>query len=154
MESKSTSVALPFWSTVAMLSSLLAKEAVVESFGFVAIDVFALFDNKFSVYAFMAFLLLSPPCSASIAVAKRELGSKKWLAFMLVFQFISAYLVALAINGVGFLFSLERNLLLTAILDIITMIAVIVSIFILKKIKCGKCTSCSKGNKCIKRNTI
>ncbi len=140
--------------TVAMLSSLLAKEAVVESLSFVSVDVHSLFDNGFSVYAFMAFLLLSPPCSASIATAKRELGSAKWLWGMIAFQFISAYSVALIINGIGFLINGASGLLLTVIIAIITLIAVVFSVLLLKKHKCTDCTVCRKGNKCIKHNTI
>lgn len=140
--------------SVAMLSSLLAKEAVVESLEFVSIDIHALFDNGFSVYAFMAFLLLSPPCSASIVTAKRELGSNKWLCGMLLFQFISAYIVALIINGIGFLVNTQSGLILSVILGIITLIAVIFSIRLLKKQKCVGCNACNKGDKCIKRNTI
>ena len=140
--------------TVAVLSSLLAKEAVVESLNMVSLDPQTLFYNGYSVYAFMAFILLSPPCSASIATAKRELNSIKWLLFMIAFQFVSAYLVAFVINGVGFLLSSSNGLLLTAFVVIIIVSITVLAIIKLKNAKCAGCSACNKGNKCIKRNTI
>ncbi len=64
----------------------------------------ALFPTKASVYAFLAFVLLSPPCVSALSVAKRELKSGKLFALMLVFQFSTAYVTAFAINFFGNLF--------------------------------------------------
>jgi ferrous iron transport protein B len=140
--------------TVATLSSLLAKEAVVESLEMVSLDPKSLFHSAYSVYAFMAFVLLSPPCSASIATAKRELNSGKWLFFMIMFQFLSAYIVAFSINGMGFLISLSNGLILTVITVIIILIGVVLTVVKLKNIKCAGCTACDKGKKCTKHSTI
>lgn len=141
--------------TVAMLSSILAKEAVVESLTMVAVHPESLFFSQYSVYAFMAFLLLSPPCIAAISTAKRELKSAKWLVFMITFQFFSAYLVAFLINGFGFLILTSRGLLLTFIIAIIVLSAVIFIIkLLLKKGKCAGCNACKKVKRCPNRNTI
>ena len=141
--------------TVAMLTSILAKEAVVESLTMIAISPQTLFLNQYSVYAFMAFLLLSPPCVASLATAKRELKSTKWLAYMIAFQFVSAYMVALIINGIGILISYSSGLILSVIFVIIILIAMIVVIRLLfKKGKCFGCRACKGKEKCLKRNTI
>ncbi len=127
-------------SSVALLSSFFAKEAVIESLKIVS-DGKNLFSNGFAVYSFMAFILLSPPCMASIVTTYRELKSKKWLAFTLVFQFLSAYTVALSINLWGILSRVNACLPFLAIGAIIIVIKVI-----------------SKRNKLwgksIKRNTI
>lgn len=140
--------------TVATLSSFLAKEAVVESLKMVSSDPCSLFYNGFTVYAFMSFVLLSPPCVASISTAKRELKSNKWVLFMLCFQFSCAYIVAFIINGVGLIISLSTNLILTSILVIIILSLTVLAVIKLKKTKCTACSACAKGSKCIKRNTI
>lgn len=141
--------------TVAMLSSLMAKEAVVESLLMVSTSYQTLFYSQFSVYAFMAFLLLSPPCVAALATAKKELKSSKLLLIMIVFQFASAYLVAFIINGIGFLINCSMGLLLSVILVIIILMAMVFTIRILvKRRKCAGCNVCKKETKCTKRNTI
>lgn len=141
--------------TVAMLSSLLAKEAVVESLVMVSTNPQTLFYSQFSVYAFMVFLLLSPPCIAALVSAKKELKSTKWFVFMIAFQFISAYLVAFIINGIGFLINCSTGLLLSLILVIIILTIVIIALNILsKRKKCAGCNACKKGSKCLKRNMI
>ncbi len=140
--------------TVATLSSLLAKEAVVESLVMVSNSPESLFYNAYSVYAFMAFVLLSPPCSASIVTAKRELNSNKWLFYMILFQFVCAYLVALIINAFGILISLFNGLILTAIVVIIILSLTVLAVKKLKKSKCVNCLTCSNGERCTKRNTI
>ncbi|MBQ8426358.1 MAG: ferrous iron transporter B, partial [Clostridia bacterium] len=141
--------------TVAMLSSILAKEAVVESLTMISSHPESLFFSQYSVYAFMTFLLLSPPCIAALATAKRELKSTKWFIFMISFQFFSAYLVAFLINGVGFLITTSRGLLLSLIIVIIIILgAVLVVKSLLKKGKCAGCKACKKERKCLKRNTI
>ncbi len=141
--------------TVAMLSSILAKEAVVESLNMVSQAPETLFLSQYSVYSFMAFLLLSPPCIAALTAAKRELKSKKFLAFMIVFEFLSAYLVALLINGIGFLLSLSSGLILSVIFVIIILIiTVLVVMLLFKKGKCAGCNACKGKEKCLKRNMI
>ncbi len=147
------------WQTsVAIISGSFAKEAVVESLNILANDKGALFNNSYSVYAFMAFILLSPPCVASIATAKRELNSLKWLVFMMLFQFLSAYIVALLINLFGIAVEAFDGLLLSLIIVIILMISLILSIVILKKRSCRLCGKCKKGEtlcrKKVKRFTI
>ncbi len=136
-------------SATAVLSGILAKEAVVESLEVLCTEVDYLFYNNFSVYAFLTFVLLSPPCIASVLQAKRELKSKKDLAFMLIFQTLSAYAVALIINLLGFIYYLFPRL----IFIFITVIIIALGIFAIKKLlnvkKCvGTCGGCSK---CLKK---
>ncbi len=142
--------------SVAVLTSVFAKEAVIESLEILGGEVNALFNNKWSVFAFMSFILLSPPCIASISMANRELKSFKTLLFMLTFQFLSAYITAFIINGMGII--INNGLLLSAILVIIILALLITTIKILKKRKCNLCKGCSsRENKCqknTKHNTI
>ena len=91
-------------SSVAIISGAFAKEAVVETLALLSDNPAALFPTKASAYAFLAFVLLSPPCVSALSVAKRELKSGKLFAFMLVFQFSAAYVTAFAINFLGNLF--------------------------------------------------
>ena len=93
----------------------------------------------------MAFILLSPPCIASIAAAKRELGSVKWLLFMIAFQTVAAYLVAFIINAAGFIFTGGLGLILSAIIAIMLSISLIFTIIKLKHHKCTLCRRCKKG---------
>ena len=139
------------WQTsVAVICGSFAKEAVVESLNLLSPDVHTLFDNVYSAYAFMVFILLSPPCIASLATARRELGSFKLFSFMLIFQTSSAYLVAFIINLIGKVINGGFGLILSVILGIIISIGVVKSIERLKKHDCGLCAHCKKGEKCNK----
>lgn len=137
--------------TVSVLSGIMAKEAVIETFVFVGGDYYSVFDNGFSVYAFLAFVLLSPPCIASIITAKKELGSFKLLFFMLAFQFVAAYLVALLINCIGLIVYGQNGLLLSVIIVIIiSLIAAICFNVFRKKARKGcalSCADCLRGCK-------
>lgn len=135
--------------SVSVLTGLFAKEAVIETLEIISIKPSLLFDNKFAIYAFMTFVLLSPPCSAAISSAKQELNSKKSLLFMLVFQFLSAYLVALIIRIVGIISSLSNGLIFSILIAIILLIlSVFIIIRRIRKGKCNNCSFCYKGKKC------
>ncbi len=129
-------------SAVAILSGSLAKEAVIETLGTLCENVDFLFYSKFSVYAFLAFVLISPPCLASVLQAKRELKSNKVLLFMLFFQTLSAYIVALTINLIGILFEVGLIFVLITV--------IIITIFILSMkmlLSSKKCIACKAGVK-------
>ncbi len=139
------------WQTaVAVICGSFAKEAVVESLNLLSPDVFTLFDSGYSAYAFMAFILLSPPCVASLVTAKRELGSLRLFIFMLIFQTLSAYLVAFIINTIGKVISGGFGLILSAIIGIMITISVIKTLIRLKNGSCRLCSCCQKGEKCNK----
>ncbi len=141
--------------SVAVVTGALAKEAVIETLEIIGGDVRSLFNNRFSVFAFMSFILLSPPCIASISMAKRELKDGKIVIAMLVFQLVSAYLVALIINGVGYF--IVNGLLLPLFIVIIIIIVFVLAVSFLKSRKCKNCNACVIGEvKCqknIKRYT-
>lgn len=144
--------------SVALLSGLFAKEGVIEALTVVCGNkesLFGSFNGIFSVYAFAAFVLLSPPCLAALSVAKRELNNKKDFISMIVFQTFFAYAVAFAINFTGTIINGSLNLIFICAFVIIISILIIVGAiavfggcdYCLKK---GSCKKCPKG----KRNTI
>ena len=142
---------------VAVFSGILAKEAVIETLSIVCENqaaVAALFKNGFSVYAFMAFVLLMPPCVAALSVAKRELKSGKTFAFMLVFQFLTAYAVAFTVNLIGIALSAAPRLIITCffVIMIATVFALSLSALFGGCKKCENRGSCAKCRK-RKRNT-
>ena len=141
--------------SVAIISGFFAKEAVVETLSLISQDVHTVFNSAYSAYAFMAFILLSPPCIASLATAHAELG-KKWFLGMLLFQTLSAYIVSFVINSIGFLIERRLGLLLSVLIVIIITLSVFYAIKYLKKSKCRLCKNCKKGEKCqrVKRFTI
>ena len=136
--------------TVALISGVFAKEAVIETLELLTNTPELLFNNSFSVYAFCSFILLSPPCAASIVSAYRELKSIKLLALMLVFQFVLGYGVAIIINMFGLL--QKNNLLLSFFtVIIITLSAIIALKYLFKKNSCSICKGCSGDKRCQKK---
>ncbi len=134
------------WQTsVSLLSGVLAKEAIMESLELIALDIGSLFNNAFSVFAFMAFIILSPPCIAALSQIKRELNSRKLFVMTIAFEFLAAYLTALIINVTG-----------TIILSFPHLIFILIAVIILIRItvalsakSCAKCEGCKrkKGGK-------
>ncbi len=136
------------WQTsVAVLSGIFAKEAVIETLNLLSNAPNQLFPSSYSALSFTAFILLSPPCIASISTAHREMKSAKLTFFMILFQSLTAYIVSLTINAVGILLTRFNRLLLVAIIVIIILIAFVLAV---KKLKtCGvKCQNCKRGSKC------
>ena len=141
------------WQTsVALLSGTFAKEAIVETLELIANNSQQFFNTTYSAYAFMAFVLLSPPCIASLATAHKELNSKKLFVLMCAFQFSAAYLVAFIINLLGVLFCSFTNLILSLIIVIIVLMSVIFAIKRLSKSGCINCAhNCYGDKKCNKK---
>ena len=116
--------------SVSILSGIMAKEGIIQTLESVTTDYSCVFYNLFSIYAFMAFILLSPPCIASILTAKRELNNKKEFIKMLCFQTLTAYVVAFLINGIGFLIERQRGLIFLLVIGIMITITVAVLVFL------------------------
>ncbi len=133
-------------SSVAIISGAFAKEAVVETLALLSDNPAALFPTKASAYAFLAFVLLSPPCVSALSVAKRELKSGKLFAFMLVFQFSAAYVAAFAINFFGNLFVRAATRSSGLIFSVIIVI-IITTVFVcvVKTAFRGGCGNCPRG---------
>ena len=98
---------------VALLTGLIAKEAVVSSmslfYGFSLTDYAAAgaaMSSTFSPAAAMAFLVfcaLYTPCVAAIATIRREMGSRSWTALALVWQLGIAWLASFAAYQIALL---------------------------------------------------
>lgn len=147
---------------VALLTGFVAKESVVGTLGILygvsgdAIQngalLFAPIRAAFteaSALAFMAFALLATPCIAAVAALKKELKSWKWLAFILGYEMVVAYLVALLIYQIG---SLPLGTSLSVIFAILLVFFLIYTIMRLHRGKngvCGSCGGCSLKNGCV-----
>ncbi len=135
-------------SSVALITGIFAKEAVIESLELLSDSPENLFANGFSAVAFCSFILLSPPCIASIAQAKSQLKSNKWLMIMLLFQTFIGYTVASVINFIGLVIEGENHLILSVIVGIIITISVIKAIKKIKSKPCGNCARCKRRGVC------
>lgn len=138
------------WQTsVAVVSGIFAKEAVIETLNLLSNSPKDLFRSGFTAFSFTSFILLSPPCIASIMTAHRELKSKKLTFYMLVFQTAVAYVVSFFINTVGIIVNHLNRLILPLFIVIIIIVAFSFSIKRLKT--CDKnCSNCKSGEKCQK----
>ena len=95
---------------VAIITGLLAKEAIVGTFNSLGGDadngngVDNILHNSFtplSAFTFMVFSLLYIPCVATLTAVKSETYSWKWPLVMCVISLITAYCVALFIYNIG-----------------------------------------------------
>ena len=103
--------------TVATLTGLVAKEAVVGTFGILyhagevaedGVEIWSALRGDFtmlSAYSFLVFNLLCAPCFAAIGAIRREMNNAKWTWFAIGYQTIFAYLVALCVYQLGLLFT-------------------------------------------------
>ncbi|MGX8795931.1 ferrous iron transport protein B [Fusibacter sp. JL298sf-3] len=95
----------------ASVTGFVAKENVVATFGILLAasedmlhmsgGPMAELFNPVTAYAFLVFNLFTPPCFAAIGAMRSELGSGKWLARGLAFQFSVGYLLAILFSHVG-----------------------------------------------------
>ncbi|MBQ9513871.1 MAG: ferrous iron transporter B [Clostridia bacterium] len=131
--------------SVAIISGIFAKEAIIGALGVVFVDS-ALFNGAYSVFAFLIFIELAPPCIATLITAKGELNRKDFY-FMILFQFLSAYFFALIINLFGIIIKSYINLLFYLVIAIILILLIYFSVKTLKK---GQCGNCRGRNKCRK----
>lgn len=97
----------------ALLTGLIAKEAVVSTLGILYINegteelTTALgtalhgYFSPLAAFSVMVFVLLYAPCFAAIATAKKELGSWKWTLFTVAYQCGIAWVISLLVYQVG-----------------------------------------------------
>ncbi len=103
------------WQPVAAsISGFTAKEAIVSTMGVlanvsgdtedavnVAQGVAAWFPSTLAAFTFLMFNLLDSPCLAAIATMAKEMQSRKWFWFAILFQNIFAYVVCLIVYQIG-----------------------------------------------------
>ncbi len=111
--------------SVGILCGIFAKEGIVETLHVLTSTPASLFSNQFSAYAFMTFILLSPPCMASLITAKRELNNNKLFCTLIIFEFLSAYITSFIINLLGILIANDLGLILFFVIAIIMVIKIV-----------------------------
>ena len=103
------------WQPVAAsISGFTAKEAIVSTMGVlanvagdtedavnVAAGVASWFPTGIAAFSFLMFNLLDSPCLAAIATIAKEMNSRKWFWFAILFQNIFAYVVCLCFYQIG-----------------------------------------------------
>lgn len=99
---------------VALLTGLIAKEAVVSSmslfYGFSLTDyaaagvAMAATFSPAAALAFLAFCALYTPCVAAIATIRREMNSLSWTALTLIWQLGVAWLVSFVVYRIAVIF--------------------------------------------------
>ena len=103
------------WQPVAAsISGFSAKEAIVSTMGVLAnvsgdtedavndaAGVASWFPTGIAAFSFLMFNLLDSPCLAAIATMAKEMNSRKWFWFAILFQNIFAYVVCLCFYQIG-----------------------------------------------------
>mgnify|MGYP000462045819 FL=1 len=103
------------WQAVAScLSGFVAKEGIVSTMGVLAglgeveeyelsmHDQFAaFFPTGIAAVSFLVFNLFDSPCLAAISTMAKEMGSRKYFWFALLFQNVTAYCIALIVYQIG-----------------------------------------------------
>ena len=103
------------WASVAAsISGFSAKEAIVstmgtlanvagdvEDAGTVAGAVGAWFPSAMAAFSFLLFNLLDSPCLAAISTMAKEMNSRKWFWFAILFQNVFAYVVTFMVYQIG-----------------------------------------------------
>lgn len=103
---------------IGLVTALSAKEVLVStlgtiySVGEVEDDTMALQDalkgdphfNPVVAYGLMAFVLIYPPCLATIAIIRKETGSLKWTFFSIAYSTTLAWIVSFIIYQAGSIF--------------------------------------------------
>ena len=103
------------WQPVAAaIAGFTAKEAIVSTMGVlanvagdtedavnVAAGVASWFPTGIAAFSFLMFNLLDSPCLAAIATMAKEMNSRKWFWFAILFQNIFAYVVCLCFYQIG-----------------------------------------------------
>jgi len=100
---------------IALIFGVLAKEAVVGTFGtlFAGAEGFGGFGHIVGIelgwtplvaFAFMAMILLYVPCVATLGIIKRETNSWRWTGFVVGYTLVLGWIVATLIYQIGSLF--------------------------------------------------
>ncbi len=107
------------WQAVAAtLSGFVAKEGIVSTMAILVglgelgdadpglwTAVMGMFPSAIAAFAFLMFNLLDSPCLAAISTMSKEMNSRKWTAFALVYQNVFSYCMALLVYQFGILFA-------------------------------------------------
>jgi ferrous iron transport protein B len=96
--------------SVSLFAGIAAKEAVVAVLGMVYAGVSEGSElvnairgsfTTLSAVSFLVMTLLYTPCAAVIATVKKETNSYKWAAFMAIYPFVLAWVLAVLVYQIG-----------------------------------------------------
>ena len=108
------------WRAVASsFSGLIAKESIVSTISILCglseeaaetdsslwSGASLMFTSSVAAFSFLVFNLLDSPCLAAISTMAKEMQSKKWTSFAILFQNVFAYCVSMMIYQFGMLFT-------------------------------------------------
>jgi len=92
---------------IALVGGFLAKEIVVGTLGMIygvgeeeVADVISEHFTPASALALMIITLIYLPCLATLGILRSELGSWKWTGFVIAYELVLAYVVALIVYGI------------------------------------------------------
>lgn len=131
------------WQAVASsISGFTAKEAIVSTMGVLSglgeitsysasmrAQFSAFFPTTIAAVSFMTFNLFDSPCLAAIATLSKEMGSRKHFWYALLFQNVSAYLLALMVYQLGGLVTGEVTFGIGSIVAIAVALIVLFMLF-------------------------
>ena len=109
-----------------------------------------------SAYSFLVFVLLYTPCMAAIATIRREMQSRAWTAFAVVWQLASAYIMSLLTYNIIGLFTGETDkaVLFYAIAALIVIYSAY-CIIMRRRRGCGcGCSGCRSAAKCSQKKHL
>jgi len=93
---------------IALVGGFLAKEIVVGTLGMIygvgeeeVANVIPEHFTPASALALMIITLIYLPCLATLGILRQELGSWKWTAFVIAYELVLAYVVALIVYGIA-----------------------------------------------------
>ena len=109
-----TILAVGIGATIAILTGLVAKEAVIASYAVMYAQNEGTTERSAGLraavagtmtplvaFAFMVFVLIYCPCISTISAIKHETGSWKWAGFSVVFSLSLAWMLAFGIIAMG-----------------------------------------------------
>src|SRR5699024_6705 len=95
--------------STALITGFTAKESVVSTLTVLlggSTGALSSLFTPFTAMVFLVFTLLYTPCVAAIAAVRREMGSAKAAAGVVIAQCVIAWVVAFLVRCVGLLFGL------------------------------------------------
>jgi ferrous iron transport protein B len=91
---------------ISLLCGVFARESIISV---LSVDASA-FYSVFSIFGFMLFVNLYPPCVCALGAMKKEFSSNKNFFIAVLIQFLLAYSTAVLVNFIGILFVFNKVL--------------------------------------------
>lgn len=131
------------WQAVASsLAGFVAKEGIVSTMGVLSglgdigeyassmhAQFAAFFPTSIAAISFLYFNLFDSPCLAAISTLSREMGSKKFFWFAILFQNVTAYCIALMVYQIGGLLSGEVAFSAATVAALVVLVGVLYLLF-------------------------